>query len=114
MRNVVKRTIVDGLKMPFDPQMDAEESFLNMVNNLLQENVPYDDLFEKMIIRCRDSYIGYDKDFNYWVNTFKRRIKAENKSGSHQSYQFEYIFCSREELDEKIKRKVRFMPTRGR
>lgn len=114
MRNVVKRTIVDGLKMSFDPQMDAEESFLNMVNNLLQEKVPYDDLFEKMIIRCRDSYIGYDKDFNYWVNTFKRLINAYEKNGSPRPYKFEYIFCTRDDLDKKMRRMVDLMPTRGR
>ena len=114
MRNVVKRTIVDGLKMSFDPQMDAEESFLNMVNNLLQKKVPYEDLFESLIIQCRNSYIGYDKDFMYWKKTFDRLINVYNKNGSPQSYQFEYIFCTRDELDEKIKRKVKLMPTKGR
>jgi hypothetical protein len=114
MRNVVKRTIVDGLKMSFDPQMDAEESFLNMVNNLLQEEVPYDDLFEKLIILCH-------KDFKYWKNSFKWRIQAENKrfikpnnkkeSSILYMYKFEYIFCTREELDKKIERIVNLMPT---
>lgn len=114
MRNVVKRTIVDGLKMSFDSQMDAEESFLNMVNNLLQENVPYDELFEKLVIRCRDSYIGYDKDFKYWEKSFRRLINAYEKNGSPRPYKFEYIFCTREDLDKKMRRMVDLMPTRGR
>ena len=114
MRNVVKRVFVDGLKMSFDPQMDAEQSFSNMVNKLLQEEVPYDDLFEKLIILCH-------KDFKYWKNSFKWRIQAENKrfikpnnkkeSSILYMYKFEYIFCTREELDKKIERIVNLMPT---
>lgn len=115
MRNIVKRTIVEGLKMSFDSKMDVEESFSDMVNKLLQEEDSDDDLFEnlfeKLIIQCRDSYIGNDKDFKYWEKTFKWRIKANNKNGSPRSYKFDYIFCTREELDEKIKRMVYLMPT---
>ena len=107
MRNVVKRTIVDGLKMSFDPEMDTEESFSNMVNSLLQKKIPYDDLFEKLIIQCH-------KDFKYWENTFWSLIRKKKKNGSPISYKFEYMFCTREELDEKIKRMVKLMPTKGK
>ena len=114
MRNIVKRIIVDGLNMSFDSRMDAEKSFLNMVNDLLQEKVSYDELFEKLIIRCRDSYIGNDKDFEYWEKTFKRHINTSGKNGSPRPYRFEFIFCTREELDKKIKRMVKLMPTKGK
>ena len=109
MRDIVKRIIVDGLKMSFDPEMDTEESFSNMVNSLLQKKIPYDELFEKLIIQCRDSYIGNDKDFKYWEKTFKRLIIMYGKNGSPRPYRFEYMFCTREELDEKIKRMVNLM-----
>ena len=113
MRDIVKRIIVDGLNLSFDSRMDPE-SFLNMVNGLLQEEVPYDELFEKLIIQCRDSYIGNDKDFKYWEKTFKRLIIMYGRNGSPRPYRFEFIFCTREELDKKMRRMVDLMPTRGR